>query len=260
MDIFSHTFGGTVWRIEIDTVNEKAAFEIRNNGVQTQIALLDMRTNELLAEDIGLGGEWWINLCAHQDGLIFLQVLNDPQNPEDRNTWVYHLATSRLYKKDYVAFKAYFQGKVLVKESSAEGSYMLLDDQLNGAQKLHSQLAGEFIRNTSLFTTNMKFPVHYLQEDSYFDEIKRFVKMETKTDPVKAVDYLEVSGLVFISYYIYESGLLSNYLLVLCEDGKLLMHHLLGKNLKGIGSDTFFIWKNNLLFIENNNRFYSCKY
>jgi hypothetical protein len=67
---------------------------------------------------------------------------------------------------------------------------------------------------------------------------------------VGGIEYREWDGLVFISYYVQEQGL-ANYLMVVREDGKLVLSEKLDDSLKGLGADTFFILQGCLFYIRN---------
>jgi len=66
-----------------------------------------------------------------------------------------------------------------------------------------------------------------------------------------ACDYLEWDGHIFISYYCQEADSLANFLLMMGEDGKILLNEKLESDLKAVGVSTFFIFENHLIFVRN---------
>jgi hypothetical protein len=63
-------------------------------------------------------------------------------------------------------------------------------------------------------------------------------------------EYLDESGLIFISYYMEEDKALANYLLVVDTEGALLLHEKLDDQLSHIGLGTFMLVRDQLIFIK----------
>ena len=89
--------------------------------------------------------------------------------------------------------------------------------------------------------------LHYLESSNYFKTVSEFLKQKLNISPVKGVDYLENQGLVVISYYIWQSDHLANFLLLMDQKGSVKTHILLANKLASIGIDTFFVIRS-LLF------------
>ena len=71
---------------------------------------------------------------------------------------------------------------------------------------------------------------------------------------VKAVDYLEISNKIIISYYIYSDKSFQNYLLVTNRTREILLNDLIAET-EGIGIDTFTVKSDTLLYVKNQTQF-----
>lgn len=93
-------------------------------------------------------------------------------------------------------------------------------------------------------------PLHYLETNPYFNTVSAFFRETLSLSPVKAVDYLETQGLIVISYYIWKSNDLANFLLIMDKNGSIKIHELLADQLTTIGIDTFFVIQSSLFTIR----------
>jgi hypothetical protein len=94
-------------------------------------------------------------------------------------------------------------------------------------------------------------PAHYLDGTDHFSTVCEFLKQKLNISTVKAVDYFESQGQIVISYYLWQSAHLANFLLIMDSTGAIKNHVLLGDGLQTIGIDTFFIVKSSLYTIRN---------
>jgi hypothetical protein len=100
-------------------------------------------------------------------------------------------------------------------------------------------------------------PFQYLEGTPYFKTVSDFVSEQFEETIIGAAEYVEIDGLIFISYYIKKEDGLANYLLVITSDGAVLQHEKLGERLKGLGVDTFFLLAGCLFYIRNKNELLS---
>jgi hypothetical protein len=80
--------------------------------------------------------------------------------------------------------------------------------------------------------------------------VKTFLEQKLNLSPVGAFEYLEFDSRIFVSYYVMETGL-ANYLLIMDNDGEVLLHEKLAEQLKGIGMETFFVLSGCVFFVKN---------
>jgi len=97
----------------------------------------------------------------------------------------------------------------------------------------------------------LQAPIHYLEGTDHFSTVSKFMHQKLNISPVKAVDYLESQGQIAISYYLWQTDHLANFLLIMDLSGEEKSHLLLADDLQTIGIDTFFIVKSSLYTIRN---------
>jgi hypothetical protein len=115
-----------------------------------------------------------------------------------------------------------------------------------GESELSIELAGKkeenfYLRNSS----------HYNTENKFLGKIAGFVFALSNKQPEGPMDYLEYKGKIIVSFYTKEGEKLVNYLLVVNEEGNILLLDQIGTEISGIGLDTFFLYKDLLIFIKN---------
>lgn len=100
-----------------------------------------------------------------------------------------------------------------------------------------------------------RYPVHYAQESEYFNLLCQFVLSRSGRQVVGAIDYLEVGNFLILSYYeAVAAGKWKNVLgIYAATDGALLQEEVLNNSVKGLGTGSFFVMNNTLLFITEKN-------
>ena len=99
---------------------------------------------------------------------------------------------------------------------------------------------------------------HYPEDSPHFPTIYKFLYRLLNVDAVKAVDYLEISNNIIISYYIYRDKSFLNYLLVTNRSRQILLNDLIAEA-EGIGIDTFTVKSDTLLYVKNQTQFVGYK-
>jgi hypothetical protein len=97
-------------------------------------------------------------------------------------------------------------------------------------------------------------PSHYSETSPYFPTIFKFLYRLLGIEAQKAVDYLEISNKIIISYYIYREKSFQNYLLVTNRDREILLNDLIAET-EGLGIDTFTVKSDTLLYVKNETQF-----
>lgn len=116
-----------------------------------------------------------------------------------------------------------------------------------------SILASDPIESTISNFQNKKIivPIQYVQRSPYFETVKKFIYQKLNWSAVHSIEYLENSGLIFISMYTQEGTNLENQLLIFDENGELLVRDKIGEALKGLGLETFFLQSGYLFYVKN---------
>ena len=108
--------------------------------------------------------------------------------------------------------------------------------------------------STSLSNSESHAVIHYPETSPHFPTIFKFLYRLLNIHAVKAVDYLEISNKIIISYYIYSDKSFQNYLLVTNRTREILLNDLIAET-EGIGIDTFIVKSDTLLYVKNQTQF-----
>jgi hypothetical protein len=120
-------------------------------------------------------------------------------------------------------------------------------DRVSG--ELFEEPEPEHLRNATSISV---FPVVYHQGTDSFEKVKQFMAMRN-IEISESVEYLEAEGYIFVTYYLKENKQLSRHVYVMNKEGKCLMDRQLDENMEGVVFQSFFTYKNLLIFVENRN-------
>jgi hypothetical protein len=102
-----------------------------------------------------------------------------------------------------------------------------------------------------IHTNNTVHPFQYLDGEPEFETVKNFLRSTRQLMAKLGAEYLEYAGHVIISYYAGDPTGFNNLLALFNSKGECLYETEIGTNLKGIGTNTFFITSGNLFFVKN---------
>jgi hypothetical protein len=259
---FSILFDGTIWKILPDEVQKRLLIEVRNADLhQAEVFSLDLNKEELLPlHPLPADTTWWLGLEAAFDGIAVLHTYPNEQEPAHRGVYMYDMSTGQeLWHTTLVSYKGIQPGQLLVKEEST-GQLQVLSSQTGQAMPMPAP-EDAIMRNFDACRQDRnkipRFPLHYPAKHAYFESVSQFIKIKTGHTAIEGTDYLEAGGFIIISYYTLQDTRLANRLLITDSSGNVLLQDILALNLIGIGSDTFFVLDQLLLFIKNKNELYS---
>jgi len=94
----------------------------------------------------------------------------------------------------------------------------------------------------------VSYATAYQEDSEYFQWFVQYFEKHNII-PCRQIEYLKSGEKLLISYYEKNENELRNSLAILDNDGKILDSILLGEHLKGIGKDTFFVYRNKVIFV-----------
>lgn len=251
---FSHSFKGIIWNTLADGDNNRLFLEVRDiQEKKVSFSALNLQNNQWLWKDVSLEERWWISLGGVAGDMLLLTVYTDTNNPDKKSLIAYDVLKNQMiwWRNGFslsAANKQYAKGIDL-----KYGSKEVILDLLNG-QPVHQV---EFD-----LAVSQNFPVirpfQYEQGTGHFDTVRDFLASRLKITPVITIEYLECEELIFASVFVKEQDL-ANYLYVFDSGGNVLLDEKLGKDLKGVGLDTFFIFSGHLIFVKNKSELISYK-
>lgn len=251
---FSKTFEGVIWNIMDMPGKELLILEIRDERSRTvTFSAFQYQKQYFLWQDLALEEPWWISLSGSSGGMLLFQIYDDMQNPEHKTLLAVHAETRQVsWKRKDFSVQNIQEGRIQGIQRGSEPRQLSLDP-LTGAvleHKAEIELVPDKISAPAR-------PFQYMDGNAYFETIKKFLQQTRNLTPVMGAEYLETEELILVSYYILEGTGLANYLLVMHENGELLLTEKLGGQLKGLGVETFFILSGYLFFVRNKHEFLS---
>jgi len=259
---YAFAFSGQIWNLALDDGNGWLVAEIRDADTRrVSFSTIDLQKNALLWKDLSPDPTWWMGLVGVYNGVLLLHRYADSQRPETSGILAIDVATeSTRWKHTDWAFLHTDGHSVALHQTGA--------DQLPVYQKvdIHS---GEVISAGPMPPvleplrppSNVRYPWHYTEESPYFQPIALFLGRQLGINPVKAFDYAEFQGLIVVSYYLCEPhSPLTNRIVVLDEQAKVLLHETIATQLTGIGLDTFFIRKSSLIWVREKKELLSYRF
>lgn len=247
--ITSFSFKGIVWKTLIDEINSILVCELRDEETRTVgFQAIDLAKKKILWDHMPLQEDWWIGLDEVFNSKLILHGFKDLQNPEHKGIIVCNVHSGKiLWQNDSITFEGIHQNTIIgYLNNEGEKSFVKVDIENGQVEPIALNSSGVSFKSRETAILNCH---HILASQELFTKISQFIKDLIKIEPVVAIDYLEKDNYIIISYYIVENKTLSNYILILDENGEEKVHQNLGKNLKGIASDTFFVFKNMVIFV-----------
>jgi outer membrane protein assembly factor BamB len=251
----SFPFESLIWKISVDAQNNILALELRNHDQRSvDFSAIDLQTNKILWQGVKFEETWWLGLDTCYNGRIYLHTYKDPQNPKHDGIVALDTKTGKVAWKDPgKTFYHVSAEHLIVTEGDDESrKYIGLDSSTGKATREFS--LKEVFRIASdkkdQASDKIRNPFHFSADHSYFVRISDFVKEITGEQPVIAADYMENGEQVIISFYLYSTEGLSNHVIVVNDDGQVIFRTCLASHIKGIGFDTFFMFKKKLIFVK----------
>ena len=248
---FSRDFEGTIWNTVMVPGKDIVLLEIRS-AIEKRVTFsaINRITGDFIWQNIAFDEPWWITLNGASAGVALFTIYTETNNPDRKGIFGYDVAQQKIiwWNND---FSLIMIGENAIKGiSSKYGTREIVLDVINGAEIS----AGEVVQ----ITDGVVRPFQYAEDQPYFSTVKTFLASRFNFFPVAALEYLEYESIILISYY-SGSEELSNDLLILSDDGKMLMHEKIDERLKGIGLDTFFIYEGSVFFVKNKRGLFSYK-
>jgi len=248
---FSHQFVGTIWNSALSNSSAILLLEVRDGRQRrTLFSTFDLNDGKLIWENVAFEESWWVALDGADGDIALFSMFTNTANPDRKSLFAYHIRQQKIlwWKND---FSLSVVGSNCVLGISTQYGHRELALSLTDGNETAYEPPRE--------TTPIARPVQYFDGHAYFETVRTFLESRFNFRAVVSLEYLEESSLIFISCYErIEEGLI-NDLFVLSADGEILVRENLGKQLKGIGQDTFFIYRGSVIFVKNRGELFSYK-
>jgi hypothetical protein len=247
-----------VWRIRLDTTTNRLAMEVRDADVLlAYFYTFDAQLRDLKRLTLPQGQAWWQGLEDAQDGYIYLHGYGDRKLGQHKGIAAIAAASdTQVWEKAELAFYGLAaDGLLAYPAATPEADFQLLEMSTGRALKagISQQQAAEAVEQYSRSRNHKAiYPGVYLEGEDFYADVREFLETQLDAKPVQAIEYAETETALVTGYYERDSdSLLTNHIAVFDLEGHLLLKEKLADGLSGIGSDTFFIFMDDLYFIRD---------
>lgn len=196
-----------------------------------------------LWENIGYSERWWISLLTATGSVVLFQQYIDGQ-PDRKKILAADYTTGRIvWEKDDFSFRGITDGLITGTIGLENPAPVALDPSSGDESDKKIAPATEI--------SSPLRPFQYYTDTPHFRTVQTFLQNTYQQEIEGLVEYVEFSDVIVVSYYGQHDGGLTNYLLVVNNEGKELLHEKMDEGLKGLGTDTFFILAGCLFFVRN---------
>lgn len=239
----NYTFQGKIWNSTFG--GDYCVLEIRDETTrQVSFSCINLSKGNILWKNLRPERSWWLSLVGIFDEFLFVHKYSSNQKPEPEGILVLAVESGEkiMMLENWIFFKY---------EDSILTIY-----QLQNNQPIYKDITLKKIadKSNSSSTSYSHEVIHYSETSAYFPTIFKFLYRLLNIHAVKAVDYLEISNKIIISYYIYSDKSFQNYLLVTNRTREILLNDLIAET-EGIGIDTFIVKSDTLLYVKNQTQF-----
>lgn len=240
----NHTLSGKIWNTAFG--GDYAALEIRNElSRQVSFSGINLLTGNVLWENKRPEKSWWLGLVGIFEEYLILHKYSSQQKPEPEGVLILNIQTGEVIQRldNWVFFD--FKDDILV-VYQLENNYPIYKNI-----ELHENRPSITQLDNHTATSSV---IHYPEDSPHFPTIFKFLYRLLGIEAQKAVDYLEISNKIIISYYIYREKSFQNYLLVTNREREILLNDLIAET-EGVGIDTFTVKSDTLLYVKNETQF-----
>lgn len=268
--VINNNFNGKIWNTTFS--EEFCVLEIRDESTrQVSFSCVNLLTGNILWENLKPEKSWWLSLVGIFDEYLILHKYSSKQKPEPDGLLIINVKSGEIVEKiiDWIFFK--YEDKVLTLYQLQNNEPVYKNIKLITLPSVDTGTHSQTTATSTFSSTNQQInnstisiqivpnsPIHYPEDSPHFPTIYKFLYRLLNVDAVKAVDYLEISNKIIISYYIYRDKSFLNYLLVTNRGREILLNDLIAET-EGIGIDTFTVKSDTLLYVKNQTQFIGYK-
>ncbi len=254
--IINHNFKGKIWNTTFGEAY--SVLEIRDELTrQVSYSCINLLTGRILWENLRPEISWWLSLVGVFGNCLILHKYSSNQKPEPIGLLLLDVQSGEILERiDEWIFFNYVENVLIIYQLQNNQPIYRNVELSNIDTNTHLQLTEkESYKKATIELPNVETSLtHYLEDSPYFPTIYKFLYRLLNIDAVKAVDYLEISNKIIISYYIYTDKSFLNYLLVTDRSRQILLNDLIAET-EGIGIDTFTVKSDTLLYVKNQTQF-----
>ncbi|MEM9388868.1 MAG: DUF4905 domain-containing protein [Bacteroidota bacterium] len=246
---FSHSFDGKVWNIESEVNGDYLVIEVRNEDSLTA-AFFTYNTldHSLSGSPIILEETWWVGITGAVGKVIIFHTFTDTENPQQKSFFAWDIEKKKvIWAKTDISLVEFGDRYIRARREDE----LIFINMETGEEEATEEFM-KLIENKRI-----RLPFHYVPDTDHYNTVSGFLRMiGMDADSGYGIDYLEVSGLVILSYYL-KADHLENRLIVIDTEKRVLLKEKLGVGLKGIADRPFFVYGDSLIFVKDYTDFFS---
>ena len=251
---FNFTFPGNIWKLKPDSQTKNLVLEVRQTEkLQAGFYSISTEEGKLLVENFQPVERWWMGLEGAQNSLFFLHGYQDKETGRHLGlTAISETDGSIIWHKPQLTFLGFYSADLLLADDKAEQLWEInISTGVEQKPSKNREYAKSEIETFALkLNQGFQVPMPYLANDAYYALLQDFIRKQTGKAAQQTIEYLETGKYIFLSFYAETDSVLANFLLVSSAQGEVLLDFCLQQNVTGLGSDTFFIFANKLIFIQ----------
>lgn len=226
------SFEGKFWQVKSDSATGKLAIEIRNEEeMSTTFYVVDIRTGAIEECWIPESLDWWSSLTGIYGDYLLISSFKGYDNPGPATLFIINRATKAIVEQvENFVFDSMINGTV--------SGYVF--DEKKSKKTVTLETLGSLEVVQSLFPTLIK------ENDQDFSLIVDYLD---QVKPVIGYEYLQIADKIFMSYYVGQKKFDRYFVWV--ESGNEVLHLKLDEGMSGLATESFFIFHNKLVFINN---------
>jgi hypothetical protein len=248
---FSAIFSGQIWRIIPDYEAQFLVLEIRNYEYRTvSFSTVDIDKKKILWHDYACKETWWVGIEAVQSDNIYFHGYNHIQFANHLGISCLQIESQKLlWERSDMIFHSIRNNQLVAKRKNQDFSSRFLNLNLQTGE-INDEFDG-ILENDIQPNLGVFYPIIFDAQDEAFSKLVIFLQKKLELIVVKAVEYLEYNDYIIISFYTKEGEKLQNRLILLDKNAFLLLDLMLDQNLEGIGTQTFLVLNNQLIFVQS---------
>lgn len=256
---FTFTDKNQIWRLLISN-SDYLIIETRNTGKkEVYFHCIDLQKGKTIFKDYQFVEKFWIGIEAVSDNKILLHKFAKPNMPEHKGIIAFDIENQKiLWNNDDLTFLSIVKNKIYAFRKKFDGQDIFLLDADNG------KIIEEFGNNSGIMNRIMedvrseedfsdyKYPEKFNTIDNPL--IESLIENEVKDKNIASlVEYLVYDDFLFFNYYVkLPTNLLDNNFVVYnIVKKKKVISEVINKSLNSFSPDSFFLYKNFLLLLEN---------
>ena len=254
---FSDQFPGVIWGLHID--NDHLLICCRDDTIaQLSFSLLDLAKCKYLWKELTFDGLSWVGVTHFYKDVIVFHQYKDSQDIESKSWFGFNIHSMEVLWQEEDMKAGYFEGQWYVFKGHGDDRQPFLRDIRTEVVSKTDLKDIQRLKITEEVPKLTVYPFHYLEEGEDFKKVAFFILKKLMHVAFGACDYMEFRDKVIISFYHQEEGKVVNQLVVFDGQGEVVFSKKIGTGLKGLGMDTFFVNREQLIFVDHKTKI--CSY